>query len=53
MMHYIEFYIVVILRSMQGLCSSQNICYGSLNVSMHIIEIILNCTPILVINPMF
>jgi len=38
MLHYIEFYIVVILWSMQGLCSSQNICYGSLNVSMDIIE---------------
>jgi hypothetical protein len=51
MMHYIEFYIVVILWSMQGLCSSRNICYGSLNVSMDIIEIILNCTPIVTINP--
>jgi hypothetical protein len=51
MMHYIEFYIVVILWSMQGLCSSQNICCGSLNVSMDIPEIILNCTPIVIINP--
>jgi hypothetical protein len=50
-MHYIEFYIVIILQYMQGLCSSQKICYGSLNVSMHIIEIILNCTPIVIINP--
>jgi hypothetical protein len=38
---------------MQGLCSSQNICYGSLNVSMDIIEIILNCTPIVIINPIY
>ncbi len=50
-MHYIEFYIVIILQFMQGLCSSQNICYGSLHVSMDIIEIILNCTPIVIINP--
>jgi hypothetical protein len=51
MMHYTEFYIVVILWSMQGLCSSQNICCGSLNVSMDINEIILNRTPIVIINP--
>jgi hypothetical protein len=51
MMHYIEFYIVVILQSMQGLCSSHKIPYGSLHVSLDIIEIILNCTPIVIINP--
>jgi len=50
-MHYTKFYIVVILQSMQGLCSSQNIFCCSLNVSMDIIEIILNCKPILIVNP--
>jgi hypothetical protein len=36
---------------MQGLCSSQKNCCGSLNVSMDIIETILNCTAIGILNP--